>query len=180
MESGLVPNRPLRSFSISFGFPKGGACRRRSARPHRLPSVMALVAVLPRPLARSDSCSPGGRPGEAGRCARGEHRPSPARSSGIQHALHVVVMGLGGGVRWRSTQVPDTRLPRRCRAWREGPVLAHRAKLEGDGASLPRCPWPSRGPHAPSSAGAGLRQAAVPRSSAVTDSDQQGVARCQT
>ena len=62
----------------------------------------------------------------------------------------------------------------------EGPVLAHRAKLEGDGASLPRCPWPSRGPHAPSSAGAGLRQAAVPRSSAVTGSDQQGVARCPT
>jgi hypothetical protein len=84
--------------------------------------------------------------------ARGGHRPSPARSSGIQRALHVVVMGLGVGVRWASTQVPDTRLPRRCRAWRarfsrtephsRGAVLLCRA---APGRAGVRVPHPRRG-----------------------------------
>lgn len=73
-------------------------------------------------------------------------------SSGIQRALHVVVMGLGVGVRWASTQAPDTRLPRRRRAWRarfsrtephpRGATLLCRA---APGRAGVRTPHPRRG-----------------------------------
>jgi hypothetical protein len=65
-------------------------------------------------------------------------------------------MGVDAGPR----HSPSAALPRV-----EGPVLAHGASLEGSGASLPRRPWPSRGPCAPSSAGNRDRARGTPRSS---------------
>jgi hypothetical protein len=175
-----VPNRPLRSSSISSGSRKAVLAGGGRLDPTGSP---AWWLSSPCYRGRGRGATPAHlvavRLNEARRRARGEHRPSPARSSGIQRALHVVVMGLGGGVRWRSTQVPDTRLPRRCRAWRarfsrtepnsRGTALLCRAAPGRSGVRMPH-PRP----------GAGLRTSGSPRSSAVTGSDQQGVARCPT
>ena len=85
-----------------------------------------------------------------GRRPRG-HRPPPARVIGNPTCATC----RGDGPRRRRPMGVDAgprHSPSAASPRVEGPVLAHGASLRGGGASLPRRPWPSRGPCAPSSA----------------------------
>jgi hypothetical protein len=107
--------------------------------------------------------------------ARGGHRPSPARVVGNPTCATC----RGDGPRRRRPMEVDAgprHSPSAASPRVEGPVLAHGASPEGGDASLPRRPWPSRGPYAPSSAGDRDRARGTPPSSRGAGRRQRGIA----